>query len=94
MPKVQTWVNAWTIKCERKIKSDTSPISVQIQSESASVNAPLDEKDVPGVYFPKDPATYSVSELQRWLQCHGQKNTGREQELIHRVRGCITDVLL
>ena len=49
----------------------------------------LKEEDVPGAHFSKDPAQYSVVELQRWLACHGQKKTGKKQELIERVRGCM-----
>lgn len=49
----------------------------------------LEEEEVPGAKLAKDPARYSVAELGRWLECHGQKKRGKKQELIDRVRGCI-----
>ena len=49
----------------------------------------LSEEDVPGAHFSRDPAEYSVLELKRWLECHGEKKSGRKQELIERIRSCI-----
>ena len=49
----------------------------------------LSEEDVPGAHFSRDPAEYSVLELKRWLECHGEKKSGRKQELIDRTRSCI-----
>ena len=37
----------------------------------------LNEEDVPGVFFRKDPSEYSVIQLKRWLECHGLKQTGK-----------------
>jgi hypothetical protein len=28
-------------------------------------------------------------ELKRWLECHGEKRSGKRQELVDRVKGCI-----
>ena len=46
----------------------------------------LYEEDLPGVKLMKDPNDCSVEELKRWSQCHGLKKTGKEVELIDRVR--------
>ena len=37
----------------------------------------LNEEDVPGAFFRKDPSEYSVIQLKRWLECHGLKQTGK-----------------
>ena len=50
----------------------------------------LNESDVPGAYFNKEPEEYSVIQLKRWLQCHGLKQTGKKQCLIDRVKSAIT----
>ena len=42
----------------------------------------LNEEDVPGAHFTKDPEEYSVVNLKRWLECHGLKQTGKKQYLI------------
>ena len=47
------------------------------------------EKEVPGALLAKDPGEYSVAELRRWLECHGAKKTGKKEDLIARVRGCL-----
>ena len=39
----------------------------------------LTEKDVPGAHFSEDPAEYSVVQLKRWLECHGEKRGERKQ---------------
>ena len=39
----------------------------------------LNEEDVPGAHFTKDPEEYSVVNLKRWLECHGLKQTGKKQ---------------
>ena len=39
----------------------------------------LNEEDVPGASFTKDPEEYSVVNLKRWLECHGLKQTGKKQ---------------
>eukprot|EP00795_Rhopilema_esculentum_P012142 gene12142-2747_t len=49
----------------------------------------LSELGVPGAHFNRDPAEYSVLELKRYLECHGEKKSGRKQDLIDRVRSCI-----
>lgn len=49
----------------------------------------LTEKDIPGAELKKLPEDSSVLELQRWLECHGEKKSGRKEELVKRVQGCI-----
>ena len=49
----------------------------------------LTEKDIPGAALKKLPEDSSVLELQRWLECHGEKKSGRKDELVERVKGCI-----
>jgi len=51
----------------------------------------LNEEDVPGALFTKDPEEYSVVNLKRWLECHGLKQTGKKQCLIDldRVKNAI-----
>ena len=39
----------------------------------------LNEEDVPGAHFTKDPKKYSVVNFKRWLECHGLKQTGKKQ---------------
>ena len=48
----------------------------------------LSEKDVPGASLAKYFSNCNVEELKRWLECHGQKKSGKKPELIDRVRGC------
>eukprot|EP00794_Sanderia_malayensis_P010597 gene10597-11718_t len=50
----------------------------------------LTEEDVPGASLSNDPSGCSVLVLKRWLECHGEKRTGKKQDLIDRVRGCIS----
>ena len=38
----------------------------------------LEENDVPGSKLTKDPSACTITELQRWLECHGQKKSGRK----------------
>ena len=45
----------------------------------------LNEEDVPGAKLTKDPSTYSIEELKRWLECHGLEKGGKENELVERV---------
>ena len=49
----------------------------------------LKEEDVPGAKLNKPPSKSNVSELKRWLECHGEKKTGLKDDLIKRVEGCI-----
>jgi len=44
----------------------------------------LNEEDVPGAHFTKDPEEYSVVKLKRWLESHGLKQAGKKQCLIIR----------
>ena len=37
----------------------------------------------------KEPSECSVEELERRLECHGQKKCGKKQELIERVNGLL-----
>ena len=45
-------------------------------------NIVLNEEDVHGAHFTKDPEEYSVFYLKRWLECHGLKQTGKKQCII------------
>ena len=45
----------------------------------------LFEDDVTGAKLTKAPEACSVSELKRWLKCHGLKRCGKKQELVVRV---------
>ena len=49
----------------------------------------LTEKDIPGAELTKPVESLNVNQLQRWLECHGEKKSGRRDELIKRVRGCL-----
>ena len=49
----------------------------------------LNEKDVPGAALNKSPEASSVLELKRWLECHREKKSGKKDELVIRVKGCI-----
>ena len=46
------------------------------------------EKDVPGVLLTKDVRICNITELRRWLECHGLKQGGNKSELIDRVNDC------
>ena len=35
------------------------------------------------------PEASSVLELKRWLECHREKKSGKKDELVIRVKGCI-----
>ena len=48
----------------------------------------LTQDNVPGAKLLKDPAGCSVLELKRWMECHGEKKTGKKQDLIRRVKHC------
>ena len=48
----------------------------------------LEETDVPRAKLLKEPAECLADELQRWLECHGQKKSGKKQVLVERVIGC------
>ena len=41
----------------------------------------LNEEDVPGVHFTKNPEEYSVVNLKRWLEYHGVKQNGKIMHL-------------
>ena len=49
----------------------------------------LTEQDAPAAVLMKDPPECSVLESRRWLECHGMKRTGKKQDLIAKVRGCL-----
>ncbi len=50
----------------------------------------ISEEDVPGASLSNDPSGCLVVVLERWLECHREKRTGKNQDLIDRVRGCIS----
>ena len=50
----------------------------------------LTEDEVPGAKLTKPPSDCNVLELKRWLECHGEKKSGKKQELVDRVNGCIS----
>ena len=50
----------------------------------------LEENDVPGSKLTKDPSACTITELQRWLECHGQKKSGRKADLVLRVKGLLS----
>ena len=59
-------------------------------SVSAVVLTTLTENDgVPGSYFDHDPSEYTVDQLKRLLKCRGLKQSGKRNDLIHRVSDCI-----
>ena len=49
----------------------------------------LEEEDIPGAKLSKSMRERSVLELKRWLECHGEKKSGKKEELIVRVEGCM-----
>ena len=49
----------------------------------------LKESDIAGANIVKEPWECSVEELKRWLECHGQKKSGRNHELVERVKGLL-----
>lgn len=49
----------------------------------------LTEKDVPGAYLIGDASGYRLTELKRWLECHGQSKNVTLREAIEKVRACI-----
>ena len=49
----------------------------------------LEEKDIPGAKLLKDPLECNIEELKRWLECRGQKKSGKKGELVERVQGCL-----
>ncbi|KAJ7369714.1 hypothetical protein OS493_036996 [Desmophyllum pertusum] len=50
----------------------------------------LTEDEVPGAKLTKPPGDCNVLELKHWLECHGEKKSGKKQELVDRVNGCIS----
>ena len=44
----------------------------------------LKENDIPGAKLVREPSECSVEELKRWLECHGQKKSGKKHELVER----------
>ena len=53
----------------------------------------LEESDVPGAKLSKHPSQCLVEELQRWLECHNLKKSGKKDELIERVSNALTQNL-
>ena len=49
----------------------------------------LKENDIPGASLVKEPSECSVEELMRWLECYGQKKSGKKDELVERVNGLL-----
>ena len=49
----------------------------------------LEEKDIPGAKLVKDPSECNLEELKQWLECRGQKTSGKKGELVERVLGCL-----
>ena len=47
----------------------------------------LKEKDIPEVKLVKDPSECNLEELKRWLECRGQKKSGKKVKLVERVLG-------
>ena len=66
-----------------------------MESERSSLHSSkkalfFDQNDgVPGSKFLRDPDNYTVEQLKRWLKCRGQKVSGKRNDLIARVRGCV-----
>ena len=48
----------------------------------------IDEDDVPGSKFEREPEEYTVDRLKRWLKCRGLKLSGKRDELRKRVSDC------
>ena len=51
----------------------------------ATLDVKLTENDVPGAKLRKSPRDSNVTDLKRWLECHGLKKTGKREELVHWV---------
>eukprot|EP00795_Rhopilema_esculentum_P005556 gene5556-9558_t len=49
----------------------------------------LNKDDVPGTKLLKKPSECSVTELKRWLECRGAKESGTKKVLIERVKDCL-----
>ena len=49
----------------------------------------LEEKDIPGAKLVEDPSECNLEELKQWLECWGQKTSGKKGELVERVLGCL-----
>lgn len=49
----------------------------------------LNENDVPGAKLGKLPRDSSVTDLKRWLECHGLKKSGKRDDLVKRVEEAI-----
>eukprot|EP00795_Rhopilema_esculentum_P003994 gene3994-20079_t len=49
----------------------------------------LNKDDVPGAKLLKKPSECSVTELKRWLECRGAKESGTKKVLIERVKDCL-----
>ena len=48
-----------------------------------------EEDGVPGSKFEREPEEYTVDQLKRWLKCRGLKLSGKREDLVQRVRGCV-----
>ena len=49
----------------------------------------LEEKDIPGAKLVQDPSECNLEELKGWLECRGQKKSGKKVELVEQVLGCL-----
>ena len=49
----------------------------------------LTDEEVPGAKLPNEPGKCSVMQLERWLECRGQRKTGKMFDLAERVRACM-----
>ena len=49
----------------------------------------LTEADIPGAKLTKEPKECLVKELERWLECHGLKKSGKKDELVTRVQNSL-----
>ena len=65
---------------------DDAPIS----SSNVSKARILTQNDgAPGLKFEQDPWNYTNAQLKRWLKCRGLKLSGKQGDLISRVRDCL-----
>ena len=51
----------------------------------------LTEDDgVSGSKFERKPEEYTVDQLKQWLKCKGLKLSGKREDIVQRVRDCVT----
>ena len=60
----------------------TSEMECNVVDNCMQHEIQLEEKDIPEAKLVKDPSECNLEKLKQWLQCQGQKKSGKKVELV------------